>query len=112
MFATFHRFAGLEPARMQPTIDDLERNAIPSTLDTFGCLNAFVLVDWDAGAVTTVSLWDDEDRMRRHDRETEEAYASLEYRPKGWRTEPRIERHEIVHDARRFLELGHEAAAA
>lgn len=112
MFVSFHRFSGLEPSRVRSTIDDLEHNTIPSTLSTFGCMNAFVLVDWDAGAVTSVSLWEDEDRMRRYDHRTAEVHLPVESRPKGWRTKPRIERHEIVHDANHFLELGAEAATA
>lgn len=112
MFASFHRFHGLDPARIQPVIDALERGLLPETGGDSGCLNRFILVDRPGGCVTGVTLWDNETWMIDSDRRAARARAALAQDEIVWRDEPQVERHEIVRDEHQLLALGAAAAGA
>lgn len=110
MYLSFHRYHGLDPARVQPVVDELEATILPPIAEKFGCLSTFVLVDWLGGCVSGVSLWEDEHRMLANDREIEAARNAQPAGTVDWRKVPRVERHELVGDASGILAMG--AAAA
>jgi hypothetical protein len=110
MYASFHRYHGLDPGRVQPVVDELESAVLPPIAEKFGCLTTFVLVDRPGGCVTAVSLWDDENRMLANDRAIEAARAAQSPGAVDWRKVPQVERHEVVGDATGILAMG--AAAA
>ncbi|MEV4420243.1 hypothetical protein AB0L40_09745 [Patulibacter sp. NPDC049589] len=112
MFVSFHRFHGLDPARIQPTIDALEGGLLPAAGEESGCLNRFVLVDRPGGCVTGVTLWDNEAWMIASDQRAARDRAELAPDEVVWRDEPQVERHEIVRDEHRILALGAAALAA
>lgn len=112
MFVSFHRFHGLDPARIQPVIAALEGGLLPEGGGDAGCLNRFVLVDRPGGCVTGVTLWDNEEWMLASDRRAAQLRAELAPEEIVWRDEPQVERHEIVRDEHRILALGAAALSA
>lgn len=112
MFVSFHRFHGLDPARVQPMVDALEERLLPSADGDSGCLNRFVLVDRPGGCVTGVTLWDNEAWMIAADRRAADVRRDTAPDQVVWRDEPQVERHEIVRDEHRLLALGAAALAA
>lgn len=112
MSAKFYRYRGLEPSKIQATVDGVAKTLLPAVQDAAGCLNGFVLVDRSAGTVTGVTLWESAGRMRASEEREVRVRASLEENATiDWWQEPQIERHEIVLDQNQILELGTAAAA-
>lgn len=106
MYASFHRYHGLDPGHVQPVVDELESAILPPIAEKFGCVSTFVLVDWLGGCVTGVSLWEDEHRMLASDRAIEAQRNAAPAGTVDWRKVPQIERHEVVGDAAGILAMG------
>ena len=112
LFASFHRYHGLDPSRIQPMVDRLTNELRPPTGGELGCVNRFVLVDHPGGCVTGVTLWDDERRMLANDLAAAEDRREQQRGDVAWSTEPQIERHAIVADEHQLLAIGAAAIAA
>jgi hypothetical protein len=64
MHARLSRFAGLEPERVEETVREFERQALPGLQQQQGFQGITAGVNYGTGQAFTVTLWESQDAMR------------------------------------------------
>jgi heme-degrading monooxygenase HmoA len=95
MHARLSRFAGLDPERLEQTVDEFRDGALPELREQSGFKGITVAVNRRSGQAFAITLWDSEADMRASEKLATEARerAIVTARPSR---EPIVDHYEVV----------------
>jgi heme-degrading monooxygenase HmoA len=95
MHARLSRWAGLDPERLNETVQQFEQQFLPALEQMSGFAGVVVGLDRAAGKAAALTLWESDGDMRESDKLAEQARAAAGETAKAAR-EPIVDHYEVV----------------
>jgi heme-degrading monooxygenase HmoA len=95
MHARLSRWAGLDPERLNETVQQFEQQFLPALEQMSGFGGVVVMLDRSAGKAAAITLWETDAAMRESDKLAEQARAAAETAAQAPR-EPIVDHYEVV----------------
>jgi heme-degrading monooxygenase HmoA len=95
MQARLSRWAGLDPERLEQTVQEFESQSLPVLEQQQGFKGVVVMTDENGGKAAAITLWESRDDLRRTEKMAEEMRARAEQTARAER-EPIVDHYEVV----------------
>jgi heme-degrading monooxygenase HmoA len=95
MQARLSRWAGLDPERLEQTVQEFEEQSLPVLQQQQGFNGVVVMIDQNAGKAAAVTYWETREDLRRTEKMAEEMRARAEQTARA-RREPIVDHYEVV----------------
>jgi heme-degrading monooxygenase HmoA len=95
MHARLSRWAGLDPERLEQTVQEFESQSLPLLGQQEGFKGVVVMTDANGGKAAAITLWETHDDLRRTEKMAEEMRTRAEQTARAER-EPIVDHYEVV----------------
>lgn len=103
MYARLSRFAGLPPERIQETLEQFQKGALPQFEQLSGYKGVLVALNEAEGKAAAITFWETRDDMRESDKLADQARAAALEQAQGSSEptrEPIVDHYEVMLEKR------------